>query len=502
MRKYLKVLVVISGFVILLSYLARAPKRINVDMNICFNTPWKSLHPGTQNTMIGGLIISQQFESLVKLDSDGNVIPGLAKFWTIANDFKSIRFKLDQAKKFSNGNPVTTDDVFNSWVTSFNMSKTGPNNSLKDVLYNVIGFKEGSLPDQIKGLKKVNDNEFEIHFNKPFRMAIYHLRGARFAVYQEQNGQIFGSGRFTYDVNSTENLIKLRDLQFNRTLDVSYLKTHEINNALKNGKCDLYYAPSGGNETSISDTESIGHIISDDAVHLSLFLNTKSGIFQDVAMRRAFLYLIHKDSNSANLFLENPNFSKADPQIYNVFSQGRLSDSEAREIIEEGKSFVPEFLKRIKKEKVKMFVNSSGHFKEGFEQIGIADSVVEDTDDARAVTQSIYNGTFKQDMTPGFISVISFDPDGIYHALGAHGAILTPYTSNYKIFEMLEAGRELINRNEIHLHYKKLSKVFLREVPFVHLGYAKNVLYFNKNRIHVSSDNFKNTLDFSSFVEN
>lgn len=470
-------------------------------MNICFNTPWKNLHPGKQNTLIGGLIISQQFESLVKIDTEGNVIPGIARSWVVSDDFKSIRFKLDESKSFSNGSVVTANDVLQSWVTSFNMSKTGPNNSLKDVLYNVEGFEAGLRPEEIKGFKVISDHEFEITFKNPFRMAIYHLRGARFSIYKNIENKIIGSGQYSFDVDNSKDTLELVQNKTQDKVFVRYLNSKEIINEVKTGMCDVFYAPSGGPSLSEHDKTSIDYVESEDAVHISFFLNTKKGIFSDLNMRRAFLYLVHKNKETSQLFLKTPDFSKADPQLYNSFSQGRLEDEETAKIIKEGEEFVSEFINRLSKEKISIFVNDKGFLKEAFSAIGLEPFLVEEVGSSSELTTAVYKGEMQQDMTAAFISVLSYDPDGIYHALGRHGAILNPYIANENIFNLLEEGRAITDREKLDGFYKNVSRAFLREVPFIHLGFSRNVLFYNKQKISVSKDAFRNTLDFSSFIE-
>lgn len=494
-------LVLIIGIVILIIGLKinmlRPQKK---ELNFCFNFPWRNLHPGTQNTLIGGLIISQQFESLVKISHDGNLAPSLAKSWNVSDDFKRIYFKLDETKLFTNGKHITSQDVLNSWEASLEMSKEGTNNSLKDVLYNLEGFSDGTKLKNISGFKIKNDYEFELVFKEPFRLAIYHLRGARFAIYSKENNKLVGSGRFVYDLDSKAEEIKLIDTTGITDFKIKVKPKGESLDIIQSGICDVLFSPQGNIPKSTNLYENIKHIESEDAVHLILTLNTKKGIFSNVKMRRAFLYLINKDPIVSKSFVGRDSLNTPDPQLYNVMAQGRLDDEEVKQIIDSGSQWIDEFYEKLKKKNLSFLINDKSFLKPAFELAGISSLVKQVEGDSSLITKLTYNGNLEEDFTAGFLSVLSFDPDGIYHALGRNGAILNPYMENETIFTLLEEGRKITDLSKLDEFYKKVSRVFLSEVPFIHLGFSKNVLLFNSNKLNIESDSFKNTLDFGSFV--
>ncbi len=468
------------------------------EIKFCFNFPWRNLHPGTQNTLIGGLLISQQFESLVKIDSNGNVTPSIASKWEISEDFKTIDFYIDSNKKFQNGNSIKSEDVLASWNRSLKMSPEGPNNSLRDVLYKLKGSEKGKDLKLTEGFKIYDDNHFSITFNEPFRLAIYYLRGARFAIYQEINDTIIGSGRYSFDINNNNESLFVKDLLGSNNIVVNSNPPGQDIQLISNNKCDVLYAPQGSSLEELKSFDYIDHVESGDAIHLALTLNTKNGIFTDPRMRKAFQYLIFSNTNISDAFVGNNPLNRADPQIYNLFSQGRLDPEEAYSIINEGKIWLNEFEEKISKSNLTFLINNPDFLKKAFSLSNIEKSVLTTKENSEYITKVTYNGSLQQDFTGGFISVLSYDPDGIYHALGRNGAILNPYMANEKLFDLLETGREITDRSKIDDHYKEVSRTFLREVPFIHLGFSKNVLIYNKNKVKIGKDSFRNSLDFSS----
>ncbi len=84
-------------------------------------------------------------------------------------------------------------------------------------------------------------------------------------------------------------------------------------------------------------------------------------------------------------------------------------------------------------------------------------------------------------------SVASGDPDGIYHVLGKNGAIRTPYIYSEAVNDLLEEGRKIVDVTLLDKHYKKVSRTLLTEVPMVHLGFARALTAFRKDRVEIDT---------------
>jgi len=63
----------------------------------------------TDGAPIPQALLSNVYETLVKQDQSGKLVPGLAKAWTVSDDKKSYTFELVDNAKFSNGDPFTAD---------------------------------------------------------------------------------------------------------------------------------------------------------------------------------------------------------------------------------------------------------------------------------------------------------------------------------------------------------------------------------------------------------
>ncbi|HEY8416497.1 MAG TPA: ABC transporter substrate-binding protein [Limnochordales bacterium] len=65
----------------------------------------------TTATAASNIVHHNVLEGLVKLDRDGNIVPGLAEAWTVSPDATEYVFRLRQGVRFHNGQPFTAADV-------------------------------------------------------------------------------------------------------------------------------------------------------------------------------------------------------------------------------------------------------------------------------------------------------------------------------------------------------------------------------------------------------
>lgn len=102
------------------------------------------------------------FEGLISEDPEGNLIPGLAESWQISEDGKTYTLTL-RAQNWSNGNPITADDVVFSLQRLVNPA-TGSKYSF--IIYPIINAEEitqGIEKDLNQlGVKALNPQQIEI----------------------------------------------------------------------------------------------------------------------------------------------------------------------------------------------------------------------------------------------------------------------------------------------------------------------------------------------------
>lgn len=95
--------------------------------------------------------IQQIFDQLTRLNRDSTfIVPGLAESWTISPDRKTYTFRLRSAR-FSNGAPVTADDVLYSLRRTFN-----PKTCFYSFLFT-----------SVKSLRKLDSRTIQIKLSEP-----------------------------------------------------------------------------------------------------------------------------------------------------------------------------------------------------------------------------------------------------------------------------------------------------------------------------------------------
>ncbi|MGH3356837.1 MAG: ABC transporter substrate-binding protein, partial [Nocardioidaceae bacterium] len=65
----------------------------------------------TDGTAIPQVLMDNVYEGLVRLDQRGEIVPALAKSWTVSEDRRTYEFKLQAGVTFSNGSKFTAEDV-------------------------------------------------------------------------------------------------------------------------------------------------------------------------------------------------------------------------------------------------------------------------------------------------------------------------------------------------------------------------------------------------------
>jgi len=80
------------------------------DLKIAMSSPPTSMDPHFYNLFSNINVSEHMFDTLIKLDPDSRVIPGLAESWKLVNNL-TWEFKIRKGVKWHDGTELTTDDV-------------------------------------------------------------------------------------------------------------------------------------------------------------------------------------------------------------------------------------------------------------------------------------------------------------------------------------------------------------------------------------------------------
>ncbi|HNJ79851.1 MAG TPA: ABC transporter substrate-binding protein, partial [Marmoricola sp.] len=113
----------------------------------------------------GGLNICT--EPLVRRDENQQIVPALAESWVVADDATYVEFTIRQGAKWSDGQPITSDDFIFAYQ---HMADPAMANPWAWYYYDIKGFKDantGAAPVEDIGAEKIDDRTFRVYGNGP-----------------------------------------------------------------------------------------------------------------------------------------------------------------------------------------------------------------------------------------------------------------------------------------------------------------------------------------------
>lgn len=460
----------------------------NKVIRVAFGSPWKTIHPGLQHTLVGDLVLSNQFESLVGMNEYGVSVPLGAKSWDVSDDYRTFTFHINTQRRFSNGKKVLASDFKRSWESALALEAKSSNSSLLDVMYKIRGFNEFEKTKTLSGIEVVDDETLRVNFETPFRMALGHLQGNRFAAYQEIDERFLGAGKYVIEELPSSNLRLTPNAMDTEAIDlspieISMIPTDQAVERLMDGTIDVFaYGRGSAVPLNLGEKKVLSVVTGQDALHETVILNLMSGrFFSNRHHRLAMQYLISEGLRRNPQLMGNPDYSTIDNQVFMPFQPGRFKSEEAVKIVEDGKKFVPDLIAASKRHPLLVFISEGDDWLIPFlKEQGLAISHESKKIAAHERIAIIYK-SHEPDVIVAAFGVASGDPDGIYHRLGRSGAIMTPMSYSEKVAEQLEEGRKLLKQEDLDAFYQEVGRNILTEVPFVHMGYSKAVAIYRND---------------------
>ncbi len=470
----------------------------NQVLRVAYPAQWRNLKPALQDNYYSSIILVNQFDPLVSMGVNGSLEPLGASSWEIDDEFKTFIFKIDTTKRFSNGDYLSSEDYKRSWEMALKEQPDSFNNSLKDVLYKVVGFDDYKKTGTISGILTPNKETLVIKFSTPFRKAIDELKGARFAAYKKIESIEIGTGDYIINQKSTDELLLTPNpysSQFEKLspIQINVVSIESALDYIEKGKLDIYFSsrPHESFKNAIEDESSgVGVLLGQDSTHSSINVNgMKNRIFSNPSYRKALQFLVLNGfkENRGNVYVKTPGF-RTDHQIYLKLQAGRVSEQLVINKIQEGKPYVQELIDATKDNPIIFYYDDDSQWiMEKLKAEGLKFS--EESRNINGMGPKLLDEVYKLHqsdlLTLGF-SVSNGDPDGIYHILGKNGAIFSPMYHRSKISDLLETGRELYDPNVLDSFYQKVTLKALEEIPFIHLGFKTSIAIYKKSKINVN----------------
>ena len=482
-------------------FLSQYPKSLNYYLDV-----------STQSAQIFGAI----FETLLSMNPITlKYEPGLAEKWSISKDKKTFTFYIDPKARWSNGKPVTAEDVlwtYNTIVDPKNL--TGPHK------IDMERFKPPVVVDKLTVQFKAND----VHWKNLGAIGSFFIL-SKYAYGERDFNKInfeFSVISGPYKIGNIDEGVFVTLTRRDDWWNINDIRSKGIGNfqtikfkffteranafeAFKKGKIDLYPVYTSRlwiNET-IGEKFEKNWIVKQKVFNLKpigfqgFAINMRKPPFDDVKVRKAMAYLLDRRKMNTTLmysqyFLHKSYFedlyTKQDP-CPNVLVE--LDRKKARDLLSQAGWIVnPKtgFLgKNNKRFSFKFLTRDASSEKflaiygEDLKNVGI--ELIIDKKDWAAWARDM--DEFNYQMTwAAWGAGIFKDPEGMWsskEAIRKGGSNITGF-ENHRVDELIETQKsifDIANRNEI---YRKIDQIVYKAFPYVllwNINYTR-LLYWNK----------------------
>lgn len=455
---------------------------------------WGTIVPPLQHVAAGDVVISHQFESLVRMSGRGLMEPLGAKSWEFSPDKLNLRFRIDTSRRFSDGSYLRAADYKKAWEDGLRMTPISSNSSLSDGMASIKGYDKFKEKGELEGVRVIGEDILEIELVKPVRMYLEYLNGQRFSVYKRTENGFIGTGPYIMSEKDKE-LTLVPNPYFAgaepalKNVKIVAVPPAEAYGKLNSGELDALLM------AEMADIPGCGKNSGDvmcadgqEGRHIMVDLNGMPGrFFSDPRYRLAFQSLVLQNGALAAEAFSSRSFT-SDVQTFLKFQAGRITDKEASALIAAGEEHIPAFLAAAKKRPL-FFAANAKSWKWLYDLLlekGVALTKESTWEFSGPGFWEMYYKTCTPDIFPLSISITDGDPDGLYHILGKNGAVTSPMVQREGIVGGLENGRRILDVSLLPEHYREVSRAILKEVPYVHLGYLYNRTAYNKKRLRIN----------------
>jgi oligopeptide transport system substrate-binding protein len=141
-----------------------------------------TLDPAAQGDIGSAAISAQLFEGLTAFDPELNVRPALAESWDILDGGRRIVFHLRPNLTFSDGSPITGEDVVRSWLRIVDPKQPSPLLSLIGDVEGATAYARGQNPDPASVGLKADGLDVEVRLTRPAADFVSVVASPTFAV--------------------------------------------------------------------------------------------------------------------------------------------------------------------------------------------------------------------------------------------------------------------------------------------------------------------------------
>ncbi len=167
-----------------------------------------SFDPHKASTVTEARVLDELYEGLTVYDGEGNLQPGVAERWEISPDRLTYTFHLRRDARWSNGDPVTSDDFAYAFRRLMDPRTGAQYASILYTVKNARGVNTGGLSLDALGVRAPNPQTFVIELEHPTAyllaqlthftaMPLHRAEVDRWGPAFARAGRMVGNGAFT-----------------------------------------------------------------------------------------------------------------------------------------------------------------------------------------------------------------------------------------------------------------------------------------------------------------
>jgi peptide/nickel transport system substrate-binding protein len=285
----------------------------NNTLTVGIGMPNGKFNPIFCNSTYDNWVCNLIFEGLIGYDTKGKPAAKLASSWTINDDGKTYNFKLRDNVRFSDGTPLTVEDVKFTYTALCDPNYKGIYENSFKLLEGYEEYAEGNAPE-VSGIKIISSNEISFIFTEVRASAIndfaigilskkyYSFKKGNIDSLEEKLANPVGTGPYILSA-----MKKGEEIQFKKNssywmghlnIDSVIMKVNTSNgnmSELINGSIDIAQVLAvPENVNALQGTGFLNlHIYNDNAFQY-LGLNLRKDIFMDKRVRQALAYGLNR----------------------------------------------------------------------------------------------------------------------------------------------------------------------------------------------------------------
>ena len=112
-------------------------------------------------------VLRDLHEGLVTFDARAELIPGIARAWTVSSDGRVWTFELDESARWSDGTPILAEHFVAGWQRALAPATGSPTVGLLDVVAGARERRTGQAGENAVGIRAIADHVLEVELVRP-----------------------------------------------------------------------------------------------------------------------------------------------------------------------------------------------------------------------------------------------------------------------------------------------------------------------------------------------